>query len=275
VIAVVVLGLFIGRAARSSLAPSRALALQGFWETAGFGLNVLIFLLVGMQIQPRVLVSQAPAIAVALLALHVGRAVAVYLGFRGLRVLSKEPVPLSWQHVMVAGNIKGSLSMAAVLALPETVPFRERLVAIVFGVTFVTLVTQALPFKRLLYAFGVVSRDTGATRRGEARATLVAARRGQSELDELLAAGLLSRKEHADRRAGFQSEVVEAEALLRSGARTGENDRYVSRALLDAQKVALLEAGRKGVIEADVAAARVNAIDEKLVRLHTAEEGSP
>ena len=50
---------------------------------------------------------------------------------------------------MVFGNVKGALSMAAVLALPADIPYRERLVAIVFGVTLVTLVTQALPFRAL------------------------------------------------------------------------------------------------------------------------------
>ena len=46
--------------------------------------------------------------------------------------------------------LKGALSMAAVLGLPQNVPYRDRLVAIVFGVTLVTLVTQALPFQRFL-----------------------------------------------------------------------------------------------------------------------------
>ncbi len=62
---------------------------------------------------------------------------------------------MRWQHVMVIGNIKGALSMAAVLTLPEDFPYRERLVTIVFGVTFVTLVMQALPFQRILRALKV------------------------------------------------------------------------------------------------------------------------
>ena len=56
---------------------------------------------------------------------------------------------------MVFGNIKGALSMAAVLALPASLPYRDRLIAIVFGVTLVTLVTQALPFGRFLRWLGV------------------------------------------------------------------------------------------------------------------------
>jgi CPA1 family monovalent cation:H+ antiporter len=272
VIAVVVLGLFIGQAARKSLEPSRVLALEGFWETIGFALNVVIFLLVGMQIEPRLLVSQAPAILLALVALHVGRAVAVYAGFGGLRLLAKEPVPLRWQHVMVVGNIKGSLSMAAVMALPESVPFRDRLVAIVFGVTFVTLLTQALPFKRLLYLFGVVGSSADATKRENARAVLLSARRGQVELDDLLASGLVSRKEHSDRRASFQARVVDAESILRPRDQSDEHEQYVARALLNAQKVAIIEAQRKGILSPQVASSHLNAIDDRLIRLRTKEE---
>ena len=46
-----------------------------------------------------------------------GRAVAVYGCFGALR-LAGDAVPWRWQHVMVFGNVKGALSMAAVLALP-------------------------------------------------------------------------------------------------------------------------------------------------------------
>jgi CPA1 family monovalent cation:H+ antiporter len=272
VIAVVVMGLSIGSAARRSLGPSRVLALEGFWETAGFGLNVAIFLLVGMQIQPSVLLEQAPSILLALVALHAGRAVAVYLGFTGLGVLARDRVPLRWQHVMVVGNIKGSLSMAAVLALPASLPNRDRLVVIVFGVTFVTLLTQALPFRRLLFLFGVVERDTAETRLERARARLLAGRTGQTELDALFAAGLLSRREHAARRAALQRDIVDAESTLRGHDGSAEHDMHVSRAVLNAQKVALLEASRKGVLTQDAAEGEVHGLDEALLRLRSKQE---
>ena len=61
---------------------------------------------------------------------------------RGLRLLRRAARARAaracrwrWQHVMVFGNVKGALSMAAVLALPADLPYRDRLVAIVFGVT--------------------------------------------------------------------------------------------------------------------------------------------
>jgi CPA1 family monovalent cation:H+ antiporter len=266
VIAVVVAGLMVSRVARRNLEPSRRLALQGFWETAGFSLNVILFLLVGMQIDTGSLVREAGSIALALLALHAGRAVAVYGCFGLLRLLAKEQVPIRWQHVMVVGNIKGALSMAAVLALPADLPNRERLVLIVFGVTFVTLVTQALPFKRILGLLDVVLRpvDVGIDR---AKARLIQARRGQSDLDELLASGLVSRKDHAERRAAFQRLVIEAEGVLRSPKGEEARDHVADVSLLVGRKAALLDAAQRGLISGDVVEIEVNEIDRELLRL--------
>ncbi len=270
VIAVVVAGLLVGRAARRSLEPSRVLAIEGFWETAGFTINVLLFLLVGMQIEARSLVAEAGAIAMALVALHAGRAVAVY-GTFGLLRATGEAVPMRWQHVMVIGNIKGALSMAAVLALPAALPNRERLVTIVFGVTFVTLVTQALPFKHFLGWLGVVQRavDLDIDR---AQARLIVARRGQSDLEDLLASGLVSRKEHAERRAAFQRQVIDAEEVLRRPGGAAARGHVVDASLLLGSKAAVTDATRRGLVTAEVAEHMIADIDRELIAIADAEE---
>jgi CPA1 family monovalent cation:H+ antiporter len=266
VIAVVVAGLLVGRAARRNLEPSRRLALTGFWETAGFCLNVLLFLLVGMQIEAASIVREASSIALALVALHVGRAVAVYGTFAILRVATGEAVPVRWQHVMVVGNIKGALSMAAVLALPAGLPHRERLVAIVFGVTFVTLVTQALPFRRLLGLLGVALQPVDVAL-DRAKARLIQARRGQTDLDELVQSGLISRKDHAERRAAFQRLVIESELVLRSPKGEEARDHVADVSLLIGRKAALLDATQRGLLGAEVAEQEVNEIDRELIRI--------
>ena len=265
VIAVVVAGLMVGNAARKALEPSRVLALQGFWEVTGFGINVVLFLLVGMQIDARMLITEAQSIFLAVFALHAGRAVAVYGCFFTLRMLGREAIPPKWQHVMVFGNIKGALSMAAVLALPATLPHRERLVTIVFGATFVTLVMQALPFRRVLLALGVAEGS------GDAfdlwRARLIAARRGQVELDGLLETGILSRREHAERRAVFQRVVIAAETELRTPEADAADDVVIDGAVLTAQKAALLDAARRGLVAAETAEREIGELDRRLLRM--------
>lgn len=265
VIAVVVAGLYVGRAARHALEPSRVLALQGFWEAIGFSINVLLFVLVGMQIEAQMFLTEALFILAAVIALHVGRAVAVYGCFAILRMLGREVVPMRWQHVMVYGNIKGALSMAAVLALPADMPYRQRLIAIVFGVTFVTMLTQALPFRRFLRALGVSASTDDVF--DESRARLIAARRGQTELDSMLGTGLLSRAEHAERRAAFQRVIIEAERQLRTPEADAADDVIIDGAILSAQKAALVDAARRGLVATETAEKQIAEIDRRLLRL--------
>ncbi|APS00757.1 cation:proton antiporter [Pajaroellobacter abortibovis] len=273
VIAVVVAGLAVGRAARNLLEPAHVLALQGFWETAGFALNVFLFLLVGMQIHPQMLINEFGSIVVALIALHVGRAVAVYGCLGSLCALTREVIPLRWQHVMVAGNVKGALSMAAVLALPEDVPSRDRLITIVYGVTFITLVTQALPFAKLLNLLKVTKAIPDATLES-ARAARISARRGQAELDELLASGLISRKDHAEKQAMFQRTIIEADATVRAKLSPFTHNHLIDNFLFQARKAAVLDAARRGLISHDTAHKHVQDLDRTFVHLTTTPDQS-
>jgi CPA1 family monovalent cation:H+ antiporter len=270
VIAVVLAGVLIAHEMRTRLEPSRVLALQGFWDTAGFVLNVWLFLLVGMQLRSEFLLREAGPILLAVVALHAGRAVAVYGCFAALRVVRREEVPVRWQHVMVFGNIKGALSMAAVLALPQNVPYRDRLIAIVFGVTLVTLVTQALPFRALLTWLGLAGKGGGELA-DQSRAVLIGARRAQAELDGLLAAGLLSRREHAERWAAFQRDIIGAERTLRVEHGTAVGADVAVHAVLSAQKTAILDAARRGLITEQTASTHVAALDEQIVRAFSME----
>lgn len=266
VIAVVVIGLAVGPTVRRSLPPSRMPALAGFWEAIAFGLNVFVFLEVGMQVDARALWNEAPAILLALLALHAGRAVAVYGSFGLFGRFTSRPLPARWLHVLVAGNIKGALSVAAVLALPESLPFRGRLVTIVYGVTIVTLLVQGLSLARILSVLGVALPPRHAQVEA-ARAKLVAARAGQTELDTLLALGLLSRRDHAERRAALQREAIDAEQALRD-AELGTAEEAVDHAVLAAQRAALADAARRGIVGPDAAREQLETLDERQAHEH-------
>jgi CPA1 family monovalent cation:H+ antiporter len=268
VIAVVLAGVMIGHEMRARLEPSRVLALQGFWEIAAFVINVWLFLLVGIQLRSDLLLREAWPIVLAVIALHAGRAVAVYGCFGALR-LAGDTIPWRWQHVMVFGNVKGALSMAAVLALPQGIPYRDRLIAIVFGVTLVTLVTQALPFRRFLTWLGVAGQRHDELA-DHCRAVLIGARRAQTELDTLLASGIISRHEHAESRAVFQRDIIDAERSLRKAGPSSHGN-VALPAVLAARKAAILDASRRGLITTRTAGAHVAALDEQILRAAAAE----
>jgi CPA1 family monovalent cation:H+ antiporter len=170
---------------------------------------------------------------------------------------------------MVFGNVKGALSMAAVLALPQDIPFRDRLIAIVFGVTLISLLTQALPFRRFLTWLGVAG-QAEAPEIDASRAVLIGARRAQLELDQLLASGLISRQDHAERRAAFQREIIDAERTLRSAGGRSDRD-VVQPAVLTAQKAAILDAARRGLITERTAGEHVAVLDERYLERTTGD----
>jgi monovalent cation:H+ antiporter, CPA1 family len=263
VIAVVVAGVLVGQEVRAEGDASRVLALEGFWEIAAFVTNVWLFLLVGIQLSADILLREAWPVALAVIALHIGRAAAVYGSFGGLHLLG-ERMPWAWQHVMVFGNIKGALSMAAVLSLPANVPYRERLIAIVFGVTLVTMVTQALPFKAFLRWLGV-SGGAEDELAEECRAILIGARRAQTELDNLLATGLISRHDHAESWANYQRDIIDAERQLRDAGQASQAH-VALPAVLTARKAAILDAARRGLITDRTAAKHVAVLDDQILR---------
>jgi CPA1 family monovalent cation:H+ antiporter len=103
------------------------------------------------------------------------------------------------------------------------------------------------------------SRDVDA-----ARAVLISARRAQLELDQLLASGLIARGEHAERRAAFQRDIIAAERILRTADLHSHPD-VVQPSVLIAQKAALLDAARRGLISDRTANEHVAALDKQLL----------
>lgn len=120
-----------------------------------------------------------------------------------------------------------------------------------------------------------VAADMGDDVFDAARARLIAARRGQVELDAMLATGLMSRAEHAARRAVFQRVVVEAETKLRTPEADAADDVVIDGAVLVAQKAALIDAARRGLVASETAESEIASIDRRLVRLTAMHESSP
>jgi monovalent cation:H+ antiporter, CPA1 family len=116
-IAVVIAGLVIGELGFRHTSASTKVTLLSFWEYAGFGVNTFIFLLVGIEVDPGVLRETIPAALLAIVAYQIGRIFAIYPLLYLLRFFDR-PLPLRWQHVLIMGNVKGSLSMALALSLP-------------------------------------------------------------------------------------------------------------------------------------------------------------
>lgn len=157
VMAVVAAGLVVGNIGmRDGMSPRSRLAVHAFWEYAAFVVNSVVFLLIGFEAvavrwweRPGLVIG---GIVIVLLA----RAISVY-GLAPVFRLAGSPVPLAWQHLLVWGGLRGALSMALVLGLPQTVPGRDAIVALTFGYVLFSLLVQGTTVGPLVRRLGLAA----------------------------------------------------------------------------------------------------------------------
>jgi CPA1 family monovalent cation:H+ antiporter len=276
VLAVVTAGLVVGTLGWKGLHATGKVAIRSFWEVAAYGVNSVIFLLIGLQADLKALWSAAPAIGWGLLALTAGRAVAVYPMLALLRG-RRDRVPMRWQHLLLWGNLKGSLSMALVLSLPADLPDRERMVLVVFGCTLITLTAQGLTLGPLIRGMGIGRPGESEQRVETERGRLLAARAGQAELDRLQQMGLLPHGIFQRMRARSQGVIARSERQLQDilAFHAREEERYTStveRRVLTVEKSAIREALGSGILGEEVAAELTADIDRRLAAVGQAGE---
>jgi CPA1 family monovalent cation:H+ antiporter len=196
VLAAVTTGILVGwKAPRISTASMR---LQGYavWETLVFLLNALLFVLIGLQLplildklagqSAMTLVGQALAISVTVTLTRLAWLNSVVYVIRALdRRPQQRERRTDWRLRLISGwsGMRGSVSLAAALALTDKFPQRDVVVLMTFAVIFTTLVVQGLTLPVLIRRLDV--RDDGAEEREELLARRAAVAAALSRIGEL------------------------------------------------------------------------------------------
>lgn len=275
-VAVVIAGLIFGNLGLSRhSSASDKISLLSFWEYAGFGVNTFIFLLIGIEINPLQLLKIAPAIALAILAYQLGRILSVYLLLALLRRFDR-PIPLRWQHVLVLGNIKGSLSMALAVAIPLSLTGREFIIELVFGAVLFSLVIQGLLLPWIIKRLNVSRSSTVTQEIAQMQIQLIAAKAAQDELSNLLKSGVLPKAVYEELWASYQAKVASSERTLRDAYNQSHSEKIshklytdnILRQLILAEKGAVSESIRKQIVPEELASVYIRGLDEKLISLN-------
>ncbi len=192
VLAVVAAGLINGNLGSKGMSPTTRIVLFNFWEYAAFLSNSLIFLLIGLQINLPVLIDAWQPILWAIGAVLVSRIVVVY-GLSWLLNRVHEPISVRWQHVLAWGGLRGALSLALALSLPEALgPERSLLQTMAYGVVLFTLLAQATTMRPLVRRLGIITRHPAQIEYELHQAELTAMREAEAHLQRRYREGLLS-----------------------------------------------------------------------------------
>jgi CPA1 family monovalent cation:H+ antiporter len=269
VLAAVTVGIVLGwRAPQISSARMR---LQGYavWETLVFLLNALLFVLIGLQLQPILedlsgpatltLIAQAAAVSIVVILTRMTWLNTVPFLIRALdRRPQQRERRADWRFRMIVAwsGMRGSVSLAAALALPLNFPGRDVILFITFAVIFATLVLQGLTLPTLIRRLGV--RDDGAEEREELAGRRAAVETALATIDEL-AAEDWTREDTAERMRGAYR-YRQGRLAARAGDRE-DGDGYEERSrayqlmvrrVLDAQRQELVRLRNAGEISNDV-----------------------
>ena len=256
VLSAVAAGLYAGsRESRASGASTR-LRVHDFWELAGFLLNAILFLLVGLELR-RVLAAIG-GVSPALLLHAAGIAtsvVAVRLAWVFLGPLTRESLAGSdvttslremggTQVVLGWSAMRGAVSLAMALATPAF-PERPAVIFLTYASVLLTLVAPGLTLGRLLRRVGLEQGPTRRREAAEARAELVHV--ALARLEAMASDGL---SDDAERRLRgiYELQLEPLERELDRDGRAADGDETtaaVHRALIRAQQQHLGELRRR------------------------------
>lgn len=276
VIATVAAGITLGNVgARTGMSPRTRVALWSFWEYASFVVNSLVFLLIGLQVRIGTLLHAWRPTLLALGTVVLGRVLSVY-GLVPAGNLFSQKIPLRWQHILVAGGIRGALALALALSLPSTFSYREQILAMTFGVVAITIIFQGLAIKPLLRVLGMsgVPKDAYEI----ARVQQIAISSARSELDSLFGNDVISTPAYELLREDLDNRLEKAKAEVaelygQDTTRILPEMQMARMRLIAAEKSSLEEAVHNGLISQESADKMIEAADQELDRLSGGGEG--
>lgn len=275
-VAVVIAGLVFGNVGiPQSDSASDRITLMSFWQYAGFIVNTFIFLLIGIEINPLTLWQTLPSIVLVIIAYQLARIISVYALLGTLRWIDR-PIRLPWQHVLVLGNVKGSLSMALAVAIPLTLTGREFIIEVVFGAVLFSLVIQGLALPWLIKKLKISHGSAVTQEIGKLQIQLIASKAAQDELKNLFKSGILSKAAYEELWASYQAKIAVSERVLRDtynqnrldkSARNHSQLDTIRRQLFLAEKGAVNDALRRRIVPEDLVQLYVKDLDERLLSL--------
>ncbi len=155
VITVVAAAIILGNFGKPRLSGHTIHFMAEFWENIGFFCISLVFFFATFNLDIAIF-NEVPFIHIvaAVGSVLLARAVSIYLGClitNNLPMFKDEPnIPLSWQHILNWGGLRGVIPLVLVYSVPREYPYYSEILAFTFGSLLFTLLVNGLTIKYLL-----------------------------------------------------------------------------------------------------------------------------
>lgn len=155
VMAVIAAGLVYGTFGKEiGMSPNTQVMMAAFWEYAGFLMNSLVFLLIGTQVDLRLLARDWKGVLIAFVCVVAARFITMSVLVPIAGKIDR-PISLRWHAVIVWAGLRGSISMALAIGLPFN-QYKGDILLMTFGVVILSLFLQGLSMPKLLRTLGVI-----------------------------------------------------------------------------------------------------------------------
>lgn len=281
ILAVVAAGLMVGNIGMENTSPTTKLTLDNFWEFLTFVVNSLVFLLIGLEIEIVQLTPYFGAIVIAVIAILLSRAIIIYsIGWLHGRVQPNSKIPVPYRHVMYWGGLRGAISLALALTLTGSTfgsDIAQELKVMTFGVVLFTLLVQGMSIETLIKRLRLSQRLPQRVENQRRQATLFAKRSGLRELHRLRDNGWLFRDIWESMSQVYEEDIANQKDHLREHLRQfpelGQELYLQAREdVLKAERSAILEAGRLGLIDEEIQAELTVELNNRLRAIDVIKE---
>lgn len=273
VIAVVASGIVVGNyGARIGMSPTTRIVLVQIWEYIAFIINSLVFLLIGLMIDLPRLMQYSHLIVWGVVATLIARAAVIYGITWPIERLTGR-LPLKWRHVLFWGGLRGAIGLALALSLPPDLgPWQDPLRVMTFGVVLFTLLIQGTTIQFLLQRLGLAERRPRPREYEMTKARLYALQAAWRRLNEMNRDGVLSpsvwQQLNGEYRLAGQQISDQIKLLYDEYSDLEQQElQAAQRDALRAERSALIEMLRRGLISEEIYRELVFEVDHRLEQL--------
>ncbi len=214
------MGLILGNfGSRIGMNPRTRIVVSEFWEFIAFFVNLIVFLPIGDQIDFDSLAENLDEIAIAIIAVILTRAIAIYGLGAFSNGIAKSDIDWRSQTVIWWGGLRGSVSIALALSVPIALEGRDEIIATVFGVVLFTLLVQGLTTKPLLEKLNLLGDEPLRRQYLEAVSRRVALNRVMERLQQVDKRPEIEPEYYRDRAALVQGQTIACKQIFANCAR--------------------------------------------------------